>query len=94
VQDKRRAVLEWLLADKEYAYSDMRQEELRNKRAKNSGTWFLNAIEFRNWEEGRAPSLLFCPGIRTQLYQESADNSWVRKIRNRVSDPIQLLLIE
>lgn len=54
------AVLEWLFPEPEYLW---KQEALRSKRADNSGQWFLEKKEFKDWVAGSTPKLLFCPGI-------------------------------
>jgi hypothetical protein len=51
--------LDWLSADT----FTTKHEELRQARIANSGEWFLEATDFKNWVNGDINCLL-CQGIR------------------------------
>jgi hypothetical protein len=59
-KEKMHNVLRWLQAG-EFC---KRQEDLNQRRAPNSGTWFLVCEELTDWLSGEA-DLLVCTGIRT-----------------------------
>ncbi|KAM0817920.1 putative NACHT domain-containing protein [Seiridium cardinale] len=56
--ERRSTILDWLTtidyASQQHLSSSSRESE--------TGQWFLDSIEYRNWFQGQAP-LLFCPGI-------------------------------
>ncbi len=46
------------------------QAEKLSQRVGDTGRWFLEAIQFRQWVDGSAPSLcLWCPGNRESFHQ-------------------------
>lgn len=56
--DMRRRILKWLSRS-----SNLRCEELQKATVENSGQWFLNSKEYKEWS-GDTPSSLLCVGIR------------------------------
>lgn len=78
---RRQKVLEWL-ADDDFS---IRHNELQNTRAENSGQWFVESKEFRNWVEGTGPNCLICLGIRLTHFLIKTDyTSGSREINSHV----------
>ena len=55
---RRREALSWISS----ANSRSRQADLISRLEKNTGNWFVDAPQFRNWVQ-QAGEILFCPGI-------------------------------
>jgi hypothetical protein len=56
---KRKEITQWLWPED----FSVRHEELRKACAENTGEWFLESSEFKNWIIGNGPSCLLCVGI-------------------------------
>jgi hypothetical protein len=61
--EERQRILEWLWPGDFW----QRHEELAKDRVHDTGNWFLESDEYKNWATGNGPPSLICPGIRILL---------------------------
>ena len=42
---------------------ESKHQAIKSKRVPESGKWFLNRPEYRNWLSSASPDMLYCPGL-------------------------------